>query len=92
SSESGPAKGIITRADALHVFYCHSPMRYIWDQFHVYRHGLPWVGLALMSITAPMLRALDVTTSSRVDVFVANSDYVEGEDVGLRKHAAQLFD
>ena len=37
SSESGPAKGVITRADALHICYCHSPMRYIWDQFHVYR-------------------------------------------------------
>jgi glycosyltransferase involved in cell wall biosynthesis len=76
SSESGPAKGVITRADALHICYCHSPMRYIWDQFHVYRLGLPWLGRALMSITAPMLRAWDVTTASRVDVFVANSGYV----------------
>ncbi len=76
SSEAGPAKGVITRADALHVCYCHSPMRYIWDQFHVYRQGLPWLGRALMSITAPILRAWDVTTASRVDVFVANSDYV----------------
>ena len=76
SSESGPAKGVITRADALHICYCHSPMRYIWDQFHVYRLGLPWIGRALMSITAPMLRAWDVTTASRVDVFVANSGYV----------------
>ncbi|MBZ9604319.1 glycosyltransferase family 4 protein [Phyllobacterium chamaecytisi] len=76
SSESGPAKGVITRADALHICYCHSPMRYIWDQFHVYRLGLPWLGRALMSITAPMLRAWDVTTASRVDVFVANSSYV----------------
>jgi glycosyltransferase involved in cell wall biosynthesis len=76
SSESGPAKGVITRADALHICYCHSPMRYIWDQFHVYRHSLSWLGRALMSVTAPMLRAWDVTTASRVDVFVANSDYV----------------
>lgn len=76
SSESGPAKGVITRADALHVCYCHSPMRYIWDQFHVYRRGLPWLGRVLMSVTAPILRAWDVTTASRVDVFVANSDYV----------------
>ncbi|MEK1948596.1 MAG: glycosyltransferase family 4 protein [Ensifer adhaerens] len=76
SSESGPAKGVITRADALHVCYCHSPMRYIWDQFHVYRRGLPWLGRALMSVTAPILRTWDVTTASRVDVFVANSDYV----------------
>ena len=45
SSESGPAKGVITRADALHVCYCHSPMRYIWDQFHVYRLAFRgWVG------------------------------------------------
>lgn len=76
SSESGPAKGIITRADAVHICYCHSPMRYIWDQFHVYRRGLPWFGRALMSLTAPMLRTWDVTTASRVDAFVANSDYV----------------
>ena len=32
SSESGPSKGIIKRQKALHVCYCHSPMRYIWDQ------------------------------------------------------------
>jgi glycosyltransferase involved in cell wall biosynthesis len=31
SSESGPAKGIRKGANALHVCYCHSPMRYIWD-------------------------------------------------------------
>ena len=36
SSESGPAKGIITRPDALHVCYCHSPMRYLWDHYHDY--------------------------------------------------------
>src|SRR4051812_17097810 len=31
SSESGPAKGVISPANALHVCYCHSPMRYLWD-------------------------------------------------------------
>src|SRR5438309_693279 len=31
SSESGPAKGVITSTGTLHVSYCHSPMRYIWD-------------------------------------------------------------
>jgi glycosyltransferase involved in cell wall biosynthesis len=76
SSESGPAKGIITRPDALHICYCHSPMRYLWDQFHVYQKGLPRLGKAMMSLTAPLLRTWDVTTASRVDVFVANSTYV----------------
>lgn len=76
SSESGPAKGIITRPDALHICYCHSPMRYLWDQFHVYQRGQSKIGKALMSLTAPLLRTWDVTTASRVDVFVANSSYV----------------
>ncbi|MFC5445999.1 glycosyltransferase [Rhizobium halophytocola] len=76
SSESGPAKGIITRADALHICYCHSPMRYVWDQFHTYRRGLPWIGRMMMNISAPILRAWDVTTAARVDKFVANSAYV----------------
>lgn len=37
SSESGPAKGVIPAPDALHLCYTHSPMRYLWDQYHVYR-------------------------------------------------------
>src|SRR3712207_4264647 len=36
SSESGPAKGVLTRPDALHVCYCHTPMRYIWNMYHEY--------------------------------------------------------
>lgn len=31
SSESGPAKGIITPATTCHICYCRSPMRYLWD-------------------------------------------------------------
>src|SRR6516165_3779244 len=33
SSESGPAKGVIPPAEAVHICYCHSPMRYIWNMF-----------------------------------------------------------
>lgn len=76
SSEAGPAKGIIVRPDALHVCYCHSPMRYIWDQFHAYRRsGGPLARFAL-PLFAHRLRIWDVTTSARVDHFVANSRFV----------------
>jgi hypothetical protein len=37
SSESGPAKGVITRSDSRHVCYCHTPMRYLWDLYSAYR-------------------------------------------------------
>ncbi|WAJ29177.1 glycosyltransferase [Antarcticirhabdus aurantiaca] len=76
SSESGPAKGVITRPDALHVCYCHSPMRYIWDHFHIYKGDLGRVGKAMMNVFAPPLRVWDVTTAARVDAFAANSAHV----------------
>lgn len=76
SSEAGPAKGIIPRPDALHVCYCHSPMRYIWDLYpQYYASARPLTRLG-MTLTSPWLRSWDVTTASRVDHFIANSAYV----------------
>ncbi len=37
SSEAGPAKGVVSRADALHICYCHTPMRYVWNMYHDYK-------------------------------------------------------
>lgn len=78
SSESGPAKGIVPRSDAVHICYVHSPMRYVWDQFHAYRRELSLPGRLAMTLAGPPLRAWDVTTAARVDTFVANSYYVAG--------------
>ncbi|WP_411035887.1 glycosyltransferase [Shinella sp. BYT-45] len=76
SSEAGPAKGVITRPDALHVCYCHSPMRYIWDLYPQYRAEAGLFTRIVLSLFAPRLRQWDVTTSHRVDRFIANSAYV----------------
>lgn len=76
SSESGPAKGLIPPPHATHVCYCHSPMRYIWDHYHTYRSDSGRLQRAAMQVFAPWLRAWDVSTSSRVDRFVANSHHV----------------
>ena len=32
SSSHAVAKGVRTRKDQLHICYCHSPMRYVWDE------------------------------------------------------------
>lgn len=76
SSEAGPAKGIIPGPNATHICYCHSPMRYIWDLYPQYRAAAGPLTRALMSLTAPSLRQWDVSTSHRVDHFIANSTYV----------------
>ncbi len=76
SSESGPAKGVVTAADALHICYCHTPMRYLWDMYHDYRQGAGWLTRLLMPFFAHYLRMWDQLSANRVDYFIANSYYV----------------
>lgn len=76
SSESGPAKGVITDPDALHICYCHTPMRYIWELYHEYTGRFGPISRAVAGIAAHYLRMWDVTSAARVDRFVANSEYV----------------
>jgi glycosyltransferase involved in cell wall biosynthesis len=76
SSESGPAKGVITSPTAKHVCYCHSPMRYIWDLYHDYiKTSNPLVRL-MFPFVAYHLRLWDQASSMRVDHFIANSSHV----------------
>jgi glycosyltransferase involved in cell wall biosynthesis len=79
SSESGPAKGVITSSNARHVCYCHTPMRYLWDMYPAYRNE--WTRgrwkRALMTPLANYLRVWDYASAARVDEFVANSDNVQ---------------
>src|SRR5216684_2700090 len=60
SSESGPAKGIIAPSDAVHVCYCHTPMRYIWNMYHDYRSGAGLVTRLMMPPLSHYLRMWDV--------------------------------
>jgi glycosyltransferase involved in cell wall biosynthesis len=79
SSESGPAKGVISPANALHVCYCHSPMRYLWDLYAAYLHEWtksPWER-EIFRILATPLRLWDYSSAARVDHFVANSRNVQ---------------
>lgn len=79
SSESGPAKGVISSSRARHVCYCHSPMRYLWDLYPEYLHE--WtnsrIKRALMTSFSSYLRLWDYASASRVDRFVANSMNVQ---------------
>jgi glycosyltransferase involved in cell wall biosynthesis len=73
SSESGPAKGIVSPPEALHVCYCHTPMRYVWNMYHDYRTSAGRVARLMMPPLTHYLRMWDVTSAARVDSFVANS-------------------
>jgi glycosyltransferase involved in cell wall biosynthesis len=76
SSESGPAKGVIVSEDCVHICYCHSPMRYIWNK---YAEQIRWSPALLswpMRLSAHYLRLVDYASAARVDQFVANSTAV----------------
>ncbi len=76
SSESGPAKGVILNPETLHICYCHTPMRYLWDMYHEYRRQAGLMTRLFMPLIAHWLRLWDVASANRVDVFIANSRYV----------------
>ena len=75
------AKSVVVPRRARHVCYCHSPMRYAWDQFEAY-FGAARTGPVMSRwIYRPVLAHLarwDRDTAGRVDRYVANSHYVAG--------------
>ena len=75
SSESGPAKGVITSSHTRHICYCHTPMRYLWELYPAYLNefGGSAIRKVLMAPVANYLRLWDVASAARVDAFVANS-------------------
>lgn len=86
SSSHSVAKGVITRSDQLHVSYCHTPMRYVWDLYHLY---LRQMGLTkgikgnIVRLIFHYVRMWDYLASRRVDIFVANSNYIARR---IKKH------
>lgn len=77
SSHHCVAKGIIPNPDAVHICYCHSPARYIWDLFWTYSDSNKFNKFQnlIISLIAHGIRTWDVVSSNRVDYFLANSSY-----------------
>jgi glycosyltransferase involved in cell wall biosynthesis len=77
SCESGPSKGVIVPPGALHVCYCHSPMRYIWDHYPDYLKSAGLFTRMSMPFLTHGLREWDYASSARVDRFMANSSFIQ---------------
>jgi glycosyltransferase involved in cell wall biosynthesis len=76
SSESGPAKGVIVAPNTVHICYCHSPMRYVWDLYHDYRERTGLLTRVAMAPLMHRLRIWDQVSAQRVDDYMANSKFV----------------
>jgi glycosyltransferase involved in cell wall biosynthesis len=76
SSSWGYVKGLKTRRDAIHVCYCHNPMRWVWEyEGYVARERLNPVFRTLLPAFIWALRKWDIATAKRPDYFITNSHY-----------------
>jgi glycosyltransferase involved in cell wall biosynthesis len=77
SSSSGFAHGVLTGPDTLHVCYCHSPPRFLWDYYnYARREGLGGPARLLVEQSLPRLRTWDRVAADRADAWIATSRLV----------------
>lgn len=79
SSSHSCAKGIITKPETLHVCYCHSPMRYAWENSHAYIREYeihPFIK-KIAPLFMHNIRMWDRLSADRVDYFIANSKHIQ---------------
>jgi len=77
SSSSSFAKGIITKPKAIHICYCHTPTRFLWDWHYNYLKENKIKGIKKIFILPILhyLRMWDKSAADRVDYFIANSEH-----------------
>ncbi len=76
SSSHAFAHSVKTNKNQLHICYCHTPMRYVWDLQKLYFQENGWGSVftsIIPALFAKFLRRLDYKTAQTVDYFVANS-------------------
>lgn len=94
SSSHTVAKGVLTRADQLHVSYTHTPVRYAWDLYLDYLSGSGLDRGAkgwLARLVLHYLRLWDVSAANRVDSYLANSRYVARRIEKLYRRPARVI-
>lgn len=74
SSSHAVAKGARTGPGQLHICYCHTPARYVWEQREHYLGG--GLRAAILPRLLDRLRDWDRQSAARVDHFIANSAHI----------------
>lgn len=74
SNSSAFCKGVVTSPGTLHICYCLTPMRWVWN-YHAYveRERLGTAARLVLPAAISQLRAWDVATAQNVDRFLAIS-------------------
>ena len=78
SDSNSYAKGAITMPHTLHITYCHTPMRYAWDDCHKYLREFKYSNLTKKFVPFAMnyIRMWDKISADRPDRYIANSKFI----------------
>ncbi len=91
SSNHCVAKGIQKPARAIHICYCHTPMRYAWGFEKEYFGSYPRILKLLIQKIMTWLQKWDLKTNSSVDHFIANSENVKKRIKQFYERDAQVI-
>jgi glycosyltransferase involved in cell wall biosynthesis len=78
SSASAEAKAVRKRPDAVHICYCHTPIRYYWSHYDEFKKEFNFGPLTFLirpfiPFFVKKMRKLDLESVKGVDYFIANS-------------------
>ncbi|MDD5688311.1 MAG: glycosyltransferase [Elusimicrobia bacterium] len=79
SSSHCVAKGVKIPKNSMHICYCYTPMRYVWDMYEQYFGNSSASGRFtkyVMKTLRPYLQKWDVQSSKQVNYFIAISEHV----------------
>ena len=78
SDSAAFSKGVITKPETLHICYCHTPIRYAWDDSHKYirEFNMSFLAKFFVPLFMNYLRLWDREAAFRVDRFICNSEFV----------------
>ena len=77
TSSSSCAKQVKVPEGAIHIVYCHTPMRYAYSHYKEYLKNSSFWKRPLIKILLKKIRKLDLESNNRVDYFIANSNTVK---------------
>jgi len=95
SSSHAVAKGARKKKNQLHISYCHSPMRYAWDEADYYLQEANLTGGFKGKVAQLVLKYLkkwDVKSAKNVDYFIANSNHIAAKIKRIyNRHADVIY-
>ena len=95
SSSHAVAKGARKKKNQLHISYCHSPMRYAWDDADYYLQEANLTKGFKGKVAQRVLKYLrkwDVKSAKNVDYFIANSNHIAAKIKRIyNRHADVIY-